>query len=74
MDTNGLHIVTYKCTHFTTDGDKLEFIKGLYKDSKFLILQELWLYESEFHNIFSSISQVFFSVLLFPILSVFFLE
>ena len=27
IDTNGLHIVTYNCTNFTTDGDKFEFIK-----------------------------------------------
>ena len=51
MDTNGLHIVTYNCKNFTTDGDKFEFIKGLFKESQFLLLQELWLYESEFHNL-----------------------
>ena len=51
MDTNGLHIVIYNCKNFTTDGDKFEFIKGSFKDSQSLILQELWLYESEFHNL-----------------------
>ena len=51
MDTNGLHIVTYNSKNFTTDGDKFEFLKGLFKESQFLPLQELWLYESEFHNL-----------------------
>ena len=51
MDTNGLHIVTCNCMNFTTDGDKFEFIKGLFKESQFLLLQELWLYESELHNL-----------------------
>ena len=51
MDTNGLHIVTYNCKNFRTDGDKFEFIKGLFKESQFWLLQELWLYESEFHNL-----------------------
>ena len=37
------------CKNFTTD--RFEFIKGLFKGSQFLLLQELWLYESEFHNL-----------------------
>ena len=51
MDINRLHIVTYNCKNFTTDGDTFEFIKGLFKESQFLLLQELWLYESVFHNL-----------------------
>ena len=51
MDTNGLHIATYNCKNVTTDGDTFKFIKGLFKESQFVLLQELWLYESEFHNL-----------------------
>ena len=51
MDNKKINITTYNCKHFITDGDKFEFVKTLFQSSHFLLLQELWLYESEFDKL-----------------------
>ena len=51
MDANKLQIVSYNCKHFHKDGDKFEFVNSLFSKIQFLLLQETWLYESEFKKL-----------------------
>ena len=48
-----LKIVSYNCKHFVTFGDKFTFIDELFSDCDLLFLQELWMYQSEFHKLLS---------------------
>ena len=54
MDTiTKLKIITYNCKHFVTTGDKYKFMDNLFLDCDFLLLQEHWLYKSEFPKLLS---------------------
>ena len=52
MDSK-LKIVSYNCKHFVTYGDKFTFIDELFSDCDLLFLQELCMYQSEFHKLLS---------------------
>ena len=54
MDTiTKLKIITYNCKHFVTTGDKYKFMDDIFLDCDFLLLQEHWLYKSEFPKLLS---------------------